>query len=76
MPARLILLTLVAALFVTALAPAAGASPADPMATAAAKQKKTEEAQGGQVPQEPGADQGGQAHRRLPLAACGAARPA
>ncbi len=40
MPARLILLTLVAALFVTALAPAAGASPADPTATAAAKQKK------------------------------------
>ena len=40
MPARLILLTLVAALFVTALAPAAGASPADPMAAAAAKQTK------------------------------------
>jgi hypothetical protein len=43
MPARLILLTLVAALFVTALAPAAGASPADPMAAAAAKQKKKQQ---------------------------------
>ncbi len=72
MTARLVVLTLVAAIAVTAGAPGCGYRGAG----SGARREAEEEAQGDQVPQESGAGQGGAADGRLPLAARGAARSA